>query len=159
MGTPSFGPHIGTCGGSHPPNASLVLTTAAALQTTGLARLGYTLLEIDDGWPSSHRDNKTGEIVADLELFPDGMARLVKDLATMGPIPFRLGLYTDRGTSHMTSHGWACFFLVSGFFIGNEGGLPGPPSHLARTSMCRVRVLGDAAPSTYVVLIGANFGP
>ena len=152
MGTPSFGPHIGTCGGSHPPNASLVLTTAAALQTTGLAELGYTLLEIDDGWPSSHRDNKTGEIVADLELFPDGMARLVKDLATMGPIPLGLGLYTDRGTSH----GWAGLFLVSSL------GTRAASLVLSRTLLaprCAACVFWAMTLPQHVVLIGANFEP
>jgi alpha-galactosidase len=98
MGTPSFGAHVGTCGGAHPPNASLVLSTAWALQRTGLAQRGYTLLELDDGWPADQRDQVTGEIIADRRLFPQGMGQLAAELAAMRPVPLYLGLYTDRGT-------------------------------------------------------------
>ena len=98
MGTPSFGPHIGTCGGSHPPDEHLVLTIAAALEQTNLSRIGYNLIELDDGWPSGERNNKTGEIMADPKLFPNGMRNLSATLARMSP-PIRLGLYTDRGTT------------------------------------------------------------
>ena len=98
MGTPSFGPHIGTCGGSHPPDEHLVLTIASALQKTNLSSLGYNLIELDDGWPSDSRNNVTGEIMADSKLFPNGMGNLSATLGRMSP-PIRLGLYTDRGST------------------------------------------------------------
>ena len=90
---------MGWCGGENAPNASLVLTVAEALQSTGLAALGYTTLELDDGWPADKRDAATGEIVADKQLFPDGMAALAVQLGRMTPTPLALGLYTDRGTT------------------------------------------------------------
>ena len=98
MGTPSFGPHVGTCGGSHPPDEQLVLSIAAALQRTNLSRMGYNLIELDDGWPSGSRNKDTGEIVADSKLFPTGMRNLSDTLGRMSP-PIGLGLYTDRGST------------------------------------------------------------
>jgi hypothetical protein len=74
----------------------MVRTVAAALISTGLADLGYTMLELDDGWPAAQRDNQSGAIVADPELFPSGIKRLTTDLAAMNP-PLHFGLYTDRG--------------------------------------------------------------
>lgn len=97
---PCMGTYNGAkyCGGSHPPSESLVLSVADALRDTGLARLGYNTLELDDGWPAPARDNATGDIVADPKLFPNGMADIVARLGAMDP-PLYFGLYTDRGTT------------------------------------------------------------
>eukprot|EP01043_Picozoa_sp_COSAG02_P030833 COSAG02_NODE_1987_length_10178_cov_66.992216_3_plen_374_part_00 len=97
-GTPGAGQewYQGACGGSHGPNETMVRTVAAAFIEKGLAKKGYTMLELDDGWPSAQRDNVTGAIVADPILFPSGMKKLASDLAKL-EVPMHFGLYTDRG--------------------------------------------------------------
>lgn len=96
-GTPGAGQswYSGACGGSHGPNETMVRSVAAAFIRHGLAHKGYTLLELDDGWPAANR-SASGAIVADPVLFPSGMKKLALDLAALDP-PMHFGLYTDRG--------------------------------------------------------------
>jgi len=118
MGTPSFTPWR-DCGGDHPPDEQLVLSTAQALRETGLAAKGYTLLELDDGWPAAQREPITGAILANATLFPSGMANLSSALDAMDP-PLRLGLYTCRGSK-------TC------------GGKPGSEGHEAQDARSYIR--------------------
>lgn len=81
------------------PTEHAVLAVAHTLQETGLADLGYTAVNIDDCWQEKARDARTGELVADRDRFPRGLAWLAQELGKMEtPRRLRLGLYTDRGT-------------------------------------------------------------
>ncbi|KAI8917494.1 alpha-galactosidase I from Mortierella Vinacea [Powellomyces hirtus] len=72
----------------------LIRDTADILVSSGLAAVGYTYLTIDDCW-SSGRDPKTGDLVADPQKFPSGMASLGAHIHSRG---LKFGIYSSAGT-------------------------------------------------------------
>ncbi len=71
----------------------LFVRTARALVRTGLARLGYRDVNIDDCWMARHR-NAQGELVARRTLFPRGLKWLGRYLHAHG---LKFGIYEDAG--------------------------------------------------------------
>jgi len=74
-------------------NEKLIKSTADALISTGLAKAGYTYLNLDDCWEAPARDSK-GRLWGHPETFPSGMKSLgeyihEKDL--------KYGIYSDAG--------------------------------------------------------------
>ncbi|CAH9139691.1 unnamed protein product [Cuscuta epithymum] len=74
-------------------NETIVRETADALISTGLAKLGYTYVNIDDCWSTTLRNSK-GELVADPNSFPSGIKALADYVHEKG---LRLGIYSDAG--------------------------------------------------------------
>jgi len=72
---------------------ALIRQTAEALVTTGLAKLGYNYVNVDDCWQVSR--DAHGVIVADPVRFPYGMADLASYVHSLG---LKFGLYSDAGT-------------------------------------------------------------
>lgn len=92
-GTSSAQPMLGLCTWNSFAmhiNATLLTSVAQAMVTSGLAHKGYTMLAIDDGWGADQRD-ANGDIVADPERFPQGMAALGDTVHSLG---LKLGLCT-----------------------------------------------------------------
>ncbi|XP_042406706.1 alpha-galactosidase-like [Zingiber officinale] len=75
-------------------NENLIRETADALVSTGLARLGYHYVNIDDCWGESNRDNQ-GNLVAKRSTFPSGIKSLANYAHARG---LKLGIYSDAGT-------------------------------------------------------------
>ncbi len=73
---------------------TLIKETADAIKKTGLLDAGYQYINLDDCWQSSMRTAE-GKLQGDLTRFPNGMAKLVKDINEKG---FKVGLYTSNGT-------------------------------------------------------------
>ncbi len=71
----------------------LFVKTAQALLRTGLARLGYRDVNIDDCWMARHR-NAYGQLVARRTLFPRGLKWLGHYLHAHG---LKFGIYEDAG--------------------------------------------------------------
>ncbi len=71
----------------------LFVETARALVRTGLARLGYRYVNIDDCWMARHR-NAQGQLVARRKLFPRGLKWLGHFLHAHG---LKFGIYEDAG--------------------------------------------------------------
>ncbi|HZQ36735.1 MAG TPA: glycoside hydrolase family 27 protein, partial [Dehalococcoidia bacterium] len=74
--------------------ADTLAAAAQAMLDNGLWQAGYNLIVIDDGWASFDRD-ADGNLQADPEKFPDGIAASVERLHGMG---FSVGIYGDMGT-------------------------------------------------------------
>ena len=75
-------------------NETQFLASCDALVSTGLAALGFTYCNLDEGWPSATREEPGGQIIADPDLFPSGMLAIADHLHSKG---LQFGLYTDRG--------------------------------------------------------------
>ncbi|MHB1544849.1 MAG: glycoside hydrolase family 27 protein [Gammaproteobacteria bacterium] len=71
----------------------LFVQTANALVNTGLAKLGYRYVNIDDCWMARYR-NAAGHLVANRKLFPRGMKWLGAYLHAKG---LKFGIYEDAG--------------------------------------------------------------
>jgi alpha-galactosidase len=74
---------------------SVVLATAQAMVSSGLAKLGYQYVNIDDCWEASARA-ADGELQADPTRFPHGIAWLADQVHAMG---LKLGIYESVGTT------------------------------------------------------------
>ncbi|KAI3925036.1 hypothetical protein MKW98_009686 [Papaver atlanticum] len=74
-------------------NETLIKETADALVDTGLAKLGYTYVNIDDCWSDLLRSS-TGELVPDPKNFPSGIKVLADYIHGKG---LKLGIYSDAG--------------------------------------------------------------
>ncbi|CAF2752655.1 unnamed protein product [Rotaria sp. Silwood2] len=74
-------------------NETILRATADALVATGLAKAGYTYVNIDDCWALS-RDPTTNFIISDPVMFPSGMASLADYVHSRGLL---FGLYSDAG--------------------------------------------------------------
>jgi alpha-galactosidase len=74
-------------------NETLIRETADALVSTGLAKLGYNYVNIDDCWSNVKRDNK-GQLVPDSKNFPSGIKALADYIHTKG---LYIGIYSDAG--------------------------------------------------------------
>ncbi|CAA3005340.1 alpha-galactosidase 3-like [Olea europaea subsp. europaea] len=68
--------------------------TADALISTGLAKLGYDYVNIDDCWSELVRDSE-GQLVPDSGMFPSGIKALADYVHSKG---LKLGIYSDAGT-------------------------------------------------------------
>ncbi|XP_010452823.1 PREDICTED: alpha-galactosidase 1 [Camelina sativa] len=71
----------------------MIKQTADALVTTGLAKLGYNYVNIDDCWAEIARDNK-GSLVPKKSTFPSGIKALADYVHSKG---LKLGIYSDAG--------------------------------------------------------------
>ncbi|KAJ3407166.1 hypothetical protein HDV05_005564, partial [Chytridiales sp. JEL 0842] len=74
-------------------NETLIRQTADVLASSGLVKLGYKYLNIDDCWQVSRTE--TGEIVEDREAFPSGMKALAEYVQSKG---LKFGIYSSAGT-------------------------------------------------------------
>lgn len=72
---------------------TVIKETADALVSTGLAKLGYVHVNIDDCWSTPKRNAK-GELVADPKTFPSGIKALADYVHKQG---LKLGIYSDAG--------------------------------------------------------------
>ena len=79
--------------GSEEINEEVCLRQMELLDEYGLAELGYTYLNIDDGWQGG-RDPDTGLVRANPEKFPNGMKYIADAAHEMG---LKAGIYTDAG--------------------------------------------------------------
>lgn len=71
----------------------MIKDTADALVSTGLAKLGYRYINIDDCWAEISRDDK-GYLVPKKSTFPSGMKALADYVHGKG---LKLGIYSDAG--------------------------------------------------------------
>ena len=74
-------------------NEATVRSTAQALVDSGLAKSGYTYVNLDDCW-ADHRDNAT-RVIPDAKGFPGGMYNLGQYIHSLG---LKFGIYSDSGT-------------------------------------------------------------
>lgn len=74
-------------------NEQLFVDIANALVASGLAKLGYDYVNIDDCWMEKQR-NRAGDLVANPKLFPRGMKWLGDYLHSKG---LKFGIYEDAG--------------------------------------------------------------
>ncbi|XVF50349.1 hypothetical protein PTKIN_Ptkin04bG0090100 [Pterospermum kingtungense] len=72
----------------------LIVETADAMVSSGLAKVGYTYINLDDCWGAPSRDSN-GNLVPDTSKFPSGIKALAYYLHSKG---LKLGLYSDAGT-------------------------------------------------------------
>ncbi|KAL5231800.1 hypothetical protein ABZP36_030576 [Zizania latifolia] len=75
-------------------NEETIKETADALVNTGLAKLGYQYVNIDDCWAQSDRDYQ-GNFVPNRQTFPSGIKALADYVHVKG---LKLGIYSDAGT-------------------------------------------------------------
>ncbi|XP_073002570.1 alpha-galactosidase-like [Typha latifolia] len=75
-------------------NEQLIRETADAMVYTGLAKLGYRYINIDDCWGEFNRDSQ-GNLVAKGSTFPSGMRALADYVHGKG---LKLGIYSDAGS-------------------------------------------------------------
>ncbi|CAL0328352.1 unnamed protein product [Lupinus luteus] len=71
----------------------MIRETADALVSTGLSKLGYTYVNIDDCWAELIRDDK-GNLVAKNSTFPSGIKALADYVHSKG---LKIGIYSDAG--------------------------------------------------------------
>ncbi|MBQ7355131.1 MAG: NPCBM/NEW2 domain-containing protein [Clostridia bacterium] len=72
----------------------IILSQADKLVELGLADLGYTFVNVDDGWQNGRDENELVNI--NTERFPKGMADLAAEIHARG---LQAGIYTDAGAS------------------------------------------------------------
>ncbi|KAK3152942.1 hypothetical protein QOZ80_2BG0165600 [Eleusine coracana subsp. coracana] len=75
-------------------NEQIIKATADALVNTGLAKLGYEYVNIDDCWAEYNRDYQ-GNLVPNRQTFPSGIKALADYVHAKG---LKLGIYSDAGT-------------------------------------------------------------
>jgi alpha-galactosidase len=74
-------------------NEKLIMSTADALVSTGLAKAGYAYLNLDDCWEAPARDSE-GRLWGHPETFPSGMKVLGDFIHEKG---LKYGIYSDAG--------------------------------------------------------------
>lgn len=72
----------------------IILSQADKLVELGLADLGYTFVNIDDGWQNGRGED--GLVNINTQRFPNGMADLAAKIHARG---LKAGIYTDAGAS------------------------------------------------------------
>lgn len=72
---------------------SLIIAQAHALVESGLADAGYLYVNIDDGFQGG-RDRETGELLINLNRFPQGLRPVVDAIHSLG---LKAGIYSDAG--------------------------------------------------------------
>ncbi|KAK3189192.1 hypothetical protein Dsin_028753 [Dipteronia sinensis] len=80
-------------------NDKIIRETADALVSSGLSKLGYKYVNLDDCWGESKRDSQ-GNLVANKTTFPSGIKALADYVHSKG---LKLGIYADSG--HRTCSG------------------------------------------------------
>ncbi|XP_040383981.1 alpha-galactosidase [Oryza brachyantha] len=75
-------------------NEQIIRETADALVNTGLAKLGYHYVNIDDCWAEYNRDSQ-GNFVPNRQTFPSGIKALADYVHAKG---LKLGIYSDAGS-------------------------------------------------------------
>ncbi|BAF26853.2 alpha-galactosidase precursor [Oryza sativa Japonica Group] len=75
-------------------NEQIIRETADALVNTGLAKLGYQYVNIDDCWAEYSRDSQ-GNFVPNRQTFPSGIKALADYVHAKG---LKLGIYSDAGS-------------------------------------------------------------
>lgn len=78
-----------------------ILTQAKALVSTGLSKLGYNYVVIDDGWQAPERA-ANGSLQANSTTFPHGIAWLASQVHVLG---LKLGIYEAYGPGTCTDGG------------------------------------------------------
>ena len=73
---------------------TVILENATALITSGLDKLGYRYVVIDDGWSEHERDPRTRKLLPSRKKFPGGIPALADKLHRMG---LKLGIYSCAG--------------------------------------------------------------
>ncbi|KAG6497931.1 hypothetical protein ZIOFF_045837 [Zingiber officinale] len=71
----------------------IICNTADAIVSTGLAKLGYQYVNLDDCWAEYNRTPK-GEVVGDYKTFPSGIKALADYVHSKG---LKLGIYSSAG--------------------------------------------------------------
>ncbi|GLJ35358.1 hypothetical protein SUGI_0711200 [Cryptomeria japonica] len=71
----------------------IVRETADAMISTGLSKLGYEYVNIDDCWAELNRDDE-GNLAANASTFPSGIKALADYVHSKG---LKLGIYSDAG--------------------------------------------------------------
>ena len=84
-------------------NEGIIHEIADAMVNSGMVKVGYNYLMIDDGWQGG-RDNKNN-IVPDLEKFPSGIKALADYVHSKG---IKLGIYSDA--AQLTCAGYTASF-------------------------------------------------
>ncbi|TVU03338.1 hypothetical protein EJB05_51130 [Eragrostis curvula] len=74
-------------------NEQVIRQTADAMVDSGLAKLGYVYINIDDCWAAYDRDSQ-GNLAANTSTFPSGIAALADYVHQKG---LKLGIYSDAG--------------------------------------------------------------
>ncbi|KAK4841233.1 hypothetical protein QYF36_001162 [Acer negundo] len=74
-------------------NDKIIRETADALVSSGLSKLGYKYVNLDDCWGESKRDFQ-GNLVANKTTFPSGIKALADYVHSKG---LKLGIYADSG--------------------------------------------------------------
>ncbi|TXG57441.1 hypothetical protein EZV62_018754 [Acer yangbiense] len=74
-------------------NENVIRETADALVSSGLSKLGYKYVNLDDCWGESNRDSQ-GNLVANKTTFPSGIKALADYVHSKG---LKLGIYADSG--------------------------------------------------------------
>jgi len=95
-------------------NASLIRQQASAMVTKGLKSVGYSYINIDDGYFGG-RDSETGQLLIHPTRFPDGLKGVVDYIHSRG---LKAGIYSDAGRN-------TCGSMFSGDEIGKGVGLYG----------------------------------
>ncbi|XWS50923.1 hypothetical protein CRYUN_Cryun12cG0132200 [Craigia yunnanensis] len=72
----------------------VVMETADAMVSRGLAKVGYEYINLDDCWGAPNRDSE-GNLVPRASKFPSGMKALAYYLHSKG---LKFGIYSDAGT-------------------------------------------------------------
>ena len=75
-------------------NETYMKASADALVSKGLAKAGYTVVEVDDCWAELDR-NSSGFLVANASRFPSGMGALGKYLHSQG---LKFGMYSSASS-------------------------------------------------------------
>ncbi|XP_031268305.1 alpha-galactosidase 1-like [Pistacia vera] len=75
-------------------NETIIKEAADAIVSSGLAKLGYKYVNIDDCWGEQDRDSK-GNLVAKNTTFPSGIKALADYVHSKG---LKLGIYSSAGT-------------------------------------------------------------
>src|SRR3989338_760309 len=81
-------------------NQTLIRDAATSMVRLGLAKSGYTYLNMDDCWQSWR--NSSGIIQPDNTTFPDGVQPLVEYAHSLG---LKFGLYSDAGNDTCHNEG------------------------------------------------------
>ena len=74
-------------------NATVIMDAADAMVSSGLDKLGYEYINIDDCW-AVHGRSADGKLIPDPDRFPNGI-RAVADY--VHSLDLKLGIYSDAG--------------------------------------------------------------
>lgn len=78
----------------------LIMHQADLMKELGLDALGYTFVNIDDGWFGG-RDETTGKLKTHPERFPDGLRCVADHVHSLG---LKAGIYSDGGANTCGSY-------------------------------------------------------